>query len=130
MPGHFSLIATSLNLPRGSAVALESDEHRYCSIFSRSARNYIVFRSCLASKQIILSLSRLCIVQSMILPLGSIFSLYASVYIAVGCPYFAISSFGQDFHTSTRHQHSDIGSPSAPRVRFGVYPTQRNTENR
>ena len=49
LPGHVLLIATSSNLPWGSAVALESDDHRHrYFIFSRFATNHLVFRSCLA----------------------------------------------------------------------------------
>ena len=76
LPGHFFLIVTSVNFNlqlamRICAVALESDDHRYYKC-PRSVRNYLISRSCLASKQIVLSLSRLCIMQSMVLSLGSI----------------------------------------------------------
>ena len=117
--GHFYLIATSLNLP--SAVALGSDDHR-CCIFSRSAMNFLVFRSCLASKQIVLSLSRLCIsMQSMVLSLDSILYMLLCHRIPV---FYCFVHHKYRFFTPLLGNNTLTSVPPAPHVRHGLYPTQ------
>ena len=72
----------------------------------------------IASKQIALSLSRPCIMQSMVLSLDSIFQVYASVSPFSAFHRFIIQSV---LHTSTGY-NTLTSVPPAPRVQRGLYP--------
>ena len=101
--------------------------------FSHSARNHLVFRSCLACKQIgFLSISRLCIMQSMVPSLDSIFQVY--MLLCHRFPSFAVSSSSR-FFTPLLGNNTLTSVPlrracGAGCIRLTVFPRDPYTVNK